>query len=260
MIEEYDKLQDYLEHLNEQGIEYTIVGEDVEDVGWLAVHRKFTKTYPLPDGGEHTREYEGVKRFRKALSLSVVERILKDGNFPEVYLDPIANGKTNTAYKSIRIMEQYEKFLPKSILVAGPKDTGKTYGAIWFIFSQIRNSKLSSAVFVRANELQKGRVGDNYDFLFDKNAPMMVIDDLGVETKSSKVTYINQDIGALLYEILNYRMERLKPTILTTNMSSSAELEKRYGERVVRRFEKFGLFQFIEGGKYIDQENEDLPI
>lgn len=61
-------------------------------------------------------------------------------------------------------------------------------------------------------------------------AEFLVLDDLGAEEK-------HEFMSAKLYEILDWRMEWLLPTIITSNLSLD-EVSKRYGVRVSSRIER----------------------
>lgn len=58
----------------------------------------------------------------------------------------------------------------------------------------------------------------------------LVLDDLGAEEK-------HEFMSAKLYEILDWRMEWLLPTVITSNLSLD-EVRTRYGVRVSSRIER----------------------
>ena len=60
-----------------------------------------------------------------------------------------------------------------------------------------------------------------------KEAELLILDDLGSE-------FINSFSESALYEILNYRLNLEKPTIISTNLSMQ-ELGQKYNERIVSR-------------------------
>lgn len=66
---------------------------------------------------------------------------------------------------------------------------------------------------------------------------LLILDDLGTEFSSSYV-------GAALYNIINTRLLRQTPTIISTNLSFK-ELETRYSERFASRiFGSYNIFEF----------------
>ena len=60
-----------------------------------------------------------------------------------------------------------------------------------------------------------------------KNAPLLVLDDLGAENPSPWVV-------ELIYVLINHRYEHMLPTVITTNCNGR-ELEEMFGRRVVSR-------------------------
>ena len=69
-------------------------------------------------------------------------------------------------------------------------------------------------------------------------ADMLILDDLGTEFNSSFVI-------STLYSLLNDRLGRRRPTILTTNITDGALLEKLYTEKVASRISAFVPYRFL---------------
>ena len=66
-----------------------------------------------------------------------------------------------------------------------------------------------------------------------RGAHLLVIDDLGMESRGS--SDFPKDI---IHDVLRYRLERLMPVILTTNMGV-AEIKKVYGEKMWSLLQEF---------------------
>lgn len=121
----------------------------------------------------------------------------------------------------------------RSLLFVGETGVGKTF------FSSCIVSELGkkgvSAAFMSAFDMLRtlenehfGRTeGNTMDHLI--SAPLLVIDDLGSEPAVSKKIY-----ESFLYNIINGRINRLLPTIISTNISG-ALIEERYGARLASR-------------------------
>ena len=60
------------------------------------------------------------------------------------------------------------------------------------------------------------------------NCDLFILDDLGAESMTSYSL-------SVLYNIVNTRMINKKPCIYTSNITSQAALQKRYGEKISSR-------------------------
>ena len=69
-------------------------------------------------------------------------------------------------------------------------------------------------------------------------ADLLILDDLGTEFNSSFVI-------STLYSLLNDRLGRRRPTILTTNITDGTLLEKLYTEKVASRISAFIPYRFL---------------
>ena len=72
-------------------------------------------------------------------------------------------------------------------------------------------------------------------------ADLLILDDLGTEFNSSFVI-------STLYSLLNDRLGRRRPTILTTNIVDGTLLEKLYTEKVASRISAFVALPLPGGG------------
>lgn len=80
-----------------------------------------------------------------------------------------------------------------------------------------------------SNKYVKGELSDRY-----MECDLLIMDDLGTEMASQ----FNQ---ACLYNIINTRLNRRLPMIVSTNITDPAEIRKRYTDRLSSRF--FGEFR-----------------
>ena len=69
-------------------------------------------------------------------------------------------------------------------------------------------------------------------------ADLLILDDLGTEFNSGFVI-------STLYSLLNDRLGRRRPTILTTNITDGALLERLYTEKVASRISAFVPYRFL---------------
>lgn len=246
-IKPNEQLLPFLKHLEKKKVKYEVIGEDDERATVIGVIFEYeSNLFP-------GKWYSSVRMFHKDMSEDVLARVLSDGNFPSKYTVPILNDEVYQT-QAIRYMEAYKKLLPKTILLLGPTDVGKTYAAVWLAAELLKEREINRPSFVRSNEVHKTRVGGKWDFPF-RDAEFMVLDDLGVEIKTSKVTYLHDDVGALIYELVNYRMENELPTVITSNIGDEKEFDIRYTTRFLKRLRKFGMIQTVEGKEFDGQEN-----
>ena len=124
----------------------------------------------------------------------------------------------------------------QSLLLYGATGLGKTHLSL--AIAKVALEKAYGVVYGSAQsfvtKIEKERFSDEAQtnsLLLD--CDLLIIDDLGVEFSSNYTQ-------SVLYDIINTRILKEKPTIINTNLDG-AELEKRYGERVISRF--FGSYK-----------------
>ncbi len=142
-----------------------------------------------------------------------------------------------------------------NLLFWGDPGLGKTFLSTCIAKELIetRHSVIYETAYKTFSMLEelKFKRGDNEDklrFKVDKlySCDLLILDDLGSEFSTQYTT-------ASLFDIINSRLISGKKTVINTNLSM-AELEKKYGERVVSRI--FGYYQvlnFIGSDIRIDQ-------
>lgn len=120
--------------------------------------------------------------------------------------------------------------LNKSLLMLGNAGLGKTHLAC-----SIANVVMSHGYTVMYSssqslfsKIEQARFTDE-DVISDiLNCDLFILDDLGAESMTSYSL-------SVLYNIVNTRMINKKPCIYTSNITSQAALQKRYGEKISSR-------------------------
>ena len=118
----------------------------------------------------------------------------------------------------------------KSLLMLGSAGLGKTHLAC-----AIANVVMASGYTVMYSssqslfsKIEQARFTDE-DVISDiLNCDLFILDDLGAESMT------NYSLS-VLYNIVNTRMISKKPCIYTSNITSQAALQKRYGEKISSR-------------------------
>lgn len=80
--------------------------------------------------------------------------------------------------------------------------------------------------FARVEKERFGEGGGTMDAMLA--ADLLILDDLGTE-------YISPYVSACLYDLINTRQLRSRPTVYTSNIMTDAELRRRYTEKIVSR-------------------------
>ena len=121
----------------------------------------------------------------------------------------------------------------QGVMLIGGYGTGKTHLAV-AILRETAEAGIPGMFVVVPDLLGKMKASFNLkdgkaDELVDaaKNAPLLVLDDLGAENPSPWVV-------ELIYVLINHRYEHMLPTVITTNCNGR-ELEEMFGRRVVSR-------------------------
>lgn len=198
--------------------------------------------YPLPlcKKCEDTGYYKGkfCECARKRAAKESVEFSARPFTFDDCDLSVFDGESKKTAeiaYKAMRIFcEKFPHTKNINLLLLGTVGTGKTFLASC-IANEIEKRGYSS-LFLTAFKFND--ICLKYHTTFDASkadglnavidADLLVIDDLGTESILKNVTL------EYLYTVINERMNAGKHTIITTNLSP-AQLEAKYGERIVSR-------------------------
>ena len=142
---------------------------------------------------------------------------------------------TRSAVATCRRFCEAVKVDPKAqgLMLMGGYGTGKTHLAV-AILRETAEAGIPGMFVVVPDLLGKMRASfDRKDGKADelvttaKNAPLLVLDDLGAENPRPWVV-------ELVYVLINHRYEHMLPTVITTNYSGK-ELEAVFGRRIMSR-------------------------
>ena len=161
---------------------------------------------------------------------------LADCGFDRFSLD-YYNGDARPAMQTVvEYCRRYaENFEPGcgNLLLLGRTGLGKTHLSLAIAkevitkgFSVIYGSALNVLHQVEREHFGREENGNTMDRLC--GCDLLILDDLGAE-------YASPFITSAVYNVINTRLLEKKPLVISTNLSP-AELERRYGERVVSRF------------------------
>lgn len=178
---------------------------------------------------------------------STIEENLKKENFDHFRLDyyskNISDNQPTSAYDNMQfILNKIKTYVADfdnvggNLLFYGGTGLGKTFLSSCIAKALLDNGHTvlyQSAVHLFEDIcadvlMRKGNNPDSqelYRYLFD--CDLLIIDDLGTETKTSFIT-------SEVYDILNTRMREKKSTLISTNLSIK-EISERYSDRVISR-------------------------
>ncbi len=126
------------------------------------------------------------------------------------------------------------EFTPKSesILMFGKTGLGKTHLSLAIAsvvlekgYSVVYDSAINILRSIEREHFSREHSSDTIDLVMDTE--LLILDDLGTE-------YETQFYSSTIYNIINTRLNRGKPTIISTNLDY-AGIRRRYDERVVSR-------------------------
>lgn len=168
---------------------------------------------------------------------------IKEANMKDIYNDD--KNRYETIKYITKFIDNYlNKKNVKGLYLHGSFGCGKTY-LISAMFNELAKHNIESAIVFWPDYLRmlKSLFNDNNEYknVFEKvkNAPLLLIDDLGAEN----ITEWSRD--EILCPILQYRMENNLPTFITSNLNLEA-LEKHLcinndvikAKRIIERVEQ----------------------
>ena len=160
--------------------------------------------------------------------------------YPNIVVDASVNGETYEA-KAAKVLGACESFVVDSIegkknlkglFITGPVGSGKTFISAC-IYNELKKQAKDVAFYVVPELLEKSKEAMFDDTRKDnfmdgvKNAAVLILDDLGAHNYTSWTT--NQ-----LYLLLNYRLNHMLPTVITTNLDFN-DIETYLDERIASR-------------------------
>jgi len=191
--------------------------------------------------------YSRVRHFWRNKTTQDVRQKLLEGQFPKLGIDLIMKPDEEMDTKPLDFMRRIIAEFPLNIILSGEEQSGKTYSAIWTAKTLLEERKIYNPVFVRASEIRKERTDIGWDFPFNRNADLIVLDDLGTESMVQELVQSeNSDKKGLIFQLIDYRTSEMLPMIITTNLNRE-ELTARYSVKTVARLENNGTIkEFLE--------------
>lgn len=200
---------------------------------------------------------------RRALILegyksSGISELLETQTFDNFSLEYYRDSADNLQYmeKALGFLKKYadgfEAGKSENLLFMGGTGLGKTHlsSAIAKIVIDNGFDVLYSGAPNLVSDFERERFGESTgssdeDVERYYECDLLIIDDLGVEVT-------NQFTLSTIYNIINVRMSAKRPTLISTNLSSS-ELRARYGDRITSRLQ--GEYRIVAfSGKDIRQQ------
>ena len=225
----------------------------------LALEPKFTCPLCQDTGVAEGKTCQCVRREMQRLRREEIEAMssLSVTSFDTMKLDYYPNtrdpqtGRTVRQYMAelLADLQDYAAAFDldsENLMLTGNAGLGKTHAALAVAGAALDKGYdviyiSSPDFFSRVETLHFGSdpAGEK-DALLDtvSGADLLILDDLGTEFNSSFVI-------STLYSLLNDRLGRRRPTILTTNITDGALLEKLYTEKVASRISAFVPYRFL---------------
>ncbi len=197
---------------------------------------------------------------KKALSLAAFSsaglgKSLKDQSFDNFdlnyYSDKAEEGKTSAREAMRSILEKSKEYVKcfdadgsSNLLFTGKTGLGKTHittaiakGVIEKGFDVVYDSAQN---IMHAFEMQRFERDETAKFDADRffSCDLLIIDDLGTEFRNSFTQ-------SALYNLINTRINNMKPMIVSTNLDDMKAFKKTYDDRITSRFiGNFRTFHF----------------
>ena len=225
-----------------------------------ALEPKFTCKRCEDTGAVDGRTCDCVRRVMQQLRRKEIEELssLSISSFDTMQLDYYPNTVDKALGESVRsymaevladLRDYAADFSPatrESLLLVGNAGLGKTHAALAIAGEVLRQNYDVIYVscpdfFGKLEALHFGTdPGGEEEALFQTacNADLLILDDLGTEFNSS--FFLTN-----LYSLLNNRLGAKLPTIVTTNITDGALLEKLYTEKISSRLAAFVQIQFL---------------
>ena len=214
-----------------------------------ALEPKFTCKRCEDTGAVDGHTCDCVRRVMQQLRRKEIEELssLSISSFDTMQLDYYPNTVDKTLGESVRsYMAEVLADLRDYLLLVGNAGLGKTHAALAIAGEVLQQNYDVIYVscpdfFGKLEALHFGTdPGGEEETLFQTacNADLLILDDLGTEFNSS--FFLTN-----LYSLLNNRLGAKLPTIVTTNITDGALLEKLYTEKISSRLAAFVQIQFL---------------
>jgi DNA replication protein DnaC len=237
----------------------------IEHENGVSLKQKILKVNGLPEDYLDTRykcaecqdtgftDHTRCPCFVHLINAYAVEELNKYANLPECDFEHFSlsyyRGKTDAGYDIHKMMannyktalayaEQFD-LSSESLLIYGLTGLGKTHISLSIAKKVIEKgyTVAYNSVINYLNEISKEKYGRAEDPTADTEreiigVDLLVIDDLGSEHNTSY-------LEAIIYNIINTRMNLHKPTIINCNLADFDELREIYDDRLVSRIAGF---------------------
>ena len=154
--------------------------------------------------------------------------------FPERLLDAVLEGELERTEAVGAALEFVQSPLTFLILLGG-KGTGKTTAAC------VAGSRVKGSRFMKSHKVTRLDRFDDAAMSEVEKAPLLVIDDLGVEYMDVK-----GEAASRFDALLDERYDARRKTVITSNMNA-ADFTARYGVRIADRFREAGMVVNLTG-------------
>ena len=188
----------------------------------------------------HPCPYENIQKreWRKQhlLDQAGLPEMFRSSTFAEYQVDEGNRKAVETIRKMAADPQENRGFY-----LHGPSGVGKTMLAALYAKEKILQGKAVRFMTTAGllNQLRRNITGDwNQRMDRYQEVPCLILDDLGTEFNSS--FFLTN-----LYSLLNNRLGAKLPTIVTTNITDGALLEKLYTEKISSRLAAFVQIQFL---------------
>ena len=187
---------------------------------------------------------------RENILSSGIGKLIDRQSFENFSLDGYDDDVREIMNANLMIAKRYAETFShdsKNLLLIGPTGTGKTH-----ISTAIAKTVIESGhevIYDTAQNIMSAFEEDKFKSGFGPYEPkgtkylecdLLIIDDLGTE-------FISQFTLSALYNLLNSRMNKSLPTVISTNLDRSA-LEKLYEDRIFSRIIGADTFQLTFDG------------
>lgn len=185
---------------------------------------------------------ERVAELAKESAVEAARRAEKDrmlylatSGIPARFVDLLDNPKPTPAMDAVRAC--LAEGGPTCITLAGKAGNGKTSALCWGVYRGVgEGDKQRRGTFIRAIDLVQASQFDPNFWADLRSAPVLAIDELGAEPQ-------NHAALAMVFDLLNRRIENMRPTLIATNLDGP-EFSRKYlsgpMERLKDRLTNYG--------------------
>ncbi|WJW70319.1 ATP-binding protein (plasmid) [Candidatus Chlorohelix allophototropha] len=212
--------------------------------GWLTVqiHNR-TQYMPCPDCSEGIKISEMLARAKRELKYQLANLVVKSGGLVgELTKLRFENFKTGS-YERIGALQEAQSACKKgtSLLITGAKGSGKTHLAAAYCNGASANRKeavfltmpgLMDSLNLAKEEKHPHELSEEQMVDILLNIDILVLEDLGTEP-------IDAWSFSRLFSLLNGRINRGTPTLVTTSFTIPELAERGYDERVIDRLKRY---------------------